>query len=252
MRDLFETLLRLPMPFMLCAALGLLCWPWPRLRRALFAIAALGPLALGMPAIGKALLAAQLETVSFHLPEAPPTAILVPTGGMYKVGDDEWWPSAASVERLSKGLALAERYGWSTPVLVSGGTPWAGAPVEAEVLVARAPSGPARLRMDGTARNTAETADAVRRFFPTAAGAKPVILAATDRYHAGRMAAALRDAGFVPIIALSDKYRGPEWSLADFMPQPSGLFLTARVLRSWAGLIWYWIRGEIALDDLVS
>lgn len=250
MREFLEVLVRLPAPLMICAGLGLLSWRRPRIRRALFATAALGLLVLGLPAVGKALLVAQLATVSRDLPKTAPAAILVPTGGMYKVGDDEWWPSRASVERFSKARALAERYAGAAPIIVAGGSPWAGAPIEAEILLARAETGGARVEIDPESPNTAATADNLRRRFADAPGA--VIVAATDRYHAARMAAALRSAGFEVVIALSDKYRGPEWSILDVVPQPEGLYLTSRVLRSWTGLGWYWLRGEIGLDDLAS
>jgi uncharacterized SAM-binding protein YcdF (DUF218 family) len=249
-REFLEAVIRLPMPFMLCAGLGLLCWPRPRLHRALFAIAALGPLVLGLPILGKLLLAAQIATVSLSLPEEPPVAILVPVGGMYKVGSDQWWPSAASVERLSQGLALAARYGPAAPVVVAGGAPWPGAPVEATVLLARVATGNTRIEVDPASGNTAETAEALRMRFPEAHGA--TVVAATDRFHAARMAASLRNAGFQPIIALSDKYRGIETRTLDFVPQPEGLFLNSRVLRSWSGLIWYLILGKIAPGDLAS
>jgi len=249
-REFLEAVIRLPMPFIICAGLGLLFWRRPRLRRVLLATAALGPLVLGPPILGKVLLAAQLVTVSLRLPDAAPLAILVPTGGMYKVEDDQWWPSAASVERLSRGLALAERYGQAVPVVVAGGAPWPGAPAEAEILLAKVTSGNARIEIDSASRNTAETAEALRDRFPEARAA--TIVAATDRYHAARMAAVLRSAEFQPVIALSDKYRGLKVTFGDFLPQPEGLFLTSRALRAWFGLVWYLLHGKIAPEDLLA
>ena len=187
MTEILLEIFRLPMPFTILGGLGLLLWRWRRGSRALLALAAAGLVLTSLPITGKIAMAPQLASVETWAPGdgAEAAAVIVPTGGAFEVPRVGWWPSSSSLDRLAAGIAVLERLratgAGDARLIVSGGSPTPGAPAEAEVLLSRYPEPRPTALVDGSARNSAETARGVRALLP-GAGAGPVVVV-TDWLH---------------------------------------------------------------------
>ena len=261
MEEFILQTIRLPVPFLVLFGIGLCLWRNPAWSRRILGATALALIVASLPAMGKLLMWPQLMTVPQWRPapgDPTPAAVLVPTGGIFYALDAGWWPSDSSLERLGKALSVQAELkatgGPEVPLLVIGGiTKPAPAPAEADILLRRYPDAPAGTIVETEARDTSETALAVRRILDrkranTIAPAGGVV---TDEYHAARMAASLRASGIVPLLRSTGEagLSGIAWN--DFVPSARGFGMTSHAIHSWAGVAWYLATDQFTLDDLL-
>lgn len=254
--EFLQELIRLPMPFILLAGVGLILWPRRRARRALFAISALGLLFSGAAVLGKiAFLPQQFVVASWSVQtDPPPVAIVVPTGGIFLSAPGRWSPSAASVARLTRGLALRDRIvtrgGGEVALVIVGGRTGPGSPAEAEVLRAAFGLAERTILIDRVARNSDESARAVRGLL-AAAGQGP-LLVVTDNLHMTRFGLSLRREGFEVYGAPLDNLGLSHIGWRDFIPRIAGLAVNSKVIHSYAGLAFYFLTGRLSASDLFA
>lgn len=228
-------------------------WRWRRTGRRLAVLGAALLVLSSVPAFGR-LLSFPLSAVADQhtsLTGFGADAIVVPTAGAFRDATGRWWPKEGTIRRVVVGLELQARL--DLPMIVSGGAPF-GQDVPESRTLAEVMLWPADgVRLETTARNSAETARAVAEIL-AADGARKVLLI-TDRNHIRRMGAALRRQGLVvaSVEAVSPKPEADmdrSWSWRDFVPAESGMDITAGALREYVGIGWYLLRGYIRIRDL--
>lgn len=248
MRDVLVDLLTLPMPILWLLVLGLVLWRWKGLSRVVFLAGTLLFLALSLPASGKLLVSilhAGTPAFAGKVPEGT-TAILVPSGGTIDDGAGRWWPSASSIVRLAAALRLRDRLG--LPIILSGGSPKSDQPSEAETLAAHFGLQAPDIRLETTARNSSETAEAVAAML--AGAPNPRVILVTSATHVARMSAALRHHGVAVTVAVAAGGDADPWAPSDFLPSYRGLKTSRGAFREYLGLAWYLVTGRLNFEDL--
>ncbi len=248
MRDAIVDLLILPMPILWLLLLGAILWRWKGLSRAVFLAGTLLFLALSLPASGRLLVwSLQAGTPAFAgKVQEGTSAILVPSGGTIDDGTGRWWPSASSIVRLTTALRLQER--WDLPVILSGGSPQPGQPPEAETLAAHFGLQASDVRLETTARNSSETAEAVAAML--AGEPNPRVILVTSAPHVARMSAVLRHHGVAVTAAATTGGDASPWAPGDFLPSYRGLKMSQGAFREYVGLAWYLATGRLNFEDL--
>ena len=248
MRDFAESLITLPMPVLAILILGLTCWRWHRLSRALFAIGTSLFLVLCMPVVGQ-LLAYPLSgepTVPAGIAGFKPEAIVVPTAGVFDDGTGSWWASSTSIQRVTLGMRVQERFG--LPLILSGGSPVAGQPAEATIIGRQFNLAGRKVMVEDTARDSLETGLVVARMIKNAPSRRVVLV--TSDLHMARMAASLRHAGLavleLPVPSSEYKFRGG----GDFLPSSRGLAISREAVREYFAILWYLATDRLDLLDL--
>jgi uncharacterized SAM-binding protein YcdF (DUF218 family) len=173
-------------------------------------------------------------------------AIVVLSAG---VRDRSWLgldpePSEGSLERMVTGVIL-----WRTtgiPLIVVGGN---GDPAKTGVSEAAAMAKAAlrlgvpakEITIESSARNTLESARAVKRMVP---GGR--IILATSAYHMKRAAAMFRKQGFAVVPAPAG-YRGGQRTITpfSFIPGAENLHYSSCALAEYLGLAWYFVNGDL-------
>ena len=248
--DLLLEYLLPPTSILLLLFLAVIAWPWRGLSRGLFVLATLGLLLASLPTVGAALLRPLADAAPTYLPSAHgrAAAIVVPTAGSFSDGSGRWWPTGNSVARLAEARRHQDAHG--LPIIVSGGAVAEGQPSEAETVTAAFGAGGPDLRLETTARNSAETALAVAAML--ADEAPPLVLLVTSPSHVARMASALRHQGLRVVVPAPTAARpGPNGLLA-LIPSYSGLKMTRAALYEYAGIAHYLVAGHIDFGDLRS
>ncbi len=248
MRDVLMELLTLPMPILWLLVLGVVLWRWRGLSRTLFLAGTLLFLALSLPASGRFLVwSLQAGTPAFagKVPEGT-SAILVPSGGTNDDGTGRWWPTLSSVRRLAVALRLQER--WDLPIILSGGSPKSGQPPEAETLAAHFGLRGPDVRLETTARDSSETAEAVAAML--AGAPNPRVILVTSAIHVARMSAALRHHGVAVTVAAAAGGAAGSWAPGDFLPSYRGLKMSQGAFREYLGIAWYLATGRLNFEDL--
>ena len=254
--ELLQELIRLPMPFIVLAGAGLILWPLRRARRALFAISALGLLLSGVPVLGKIAFLPQWSVIPSWSAQTDPTpiAIVVPTAGIFLSAPGRWSPSAASVARLTRGLALRDRIvtrgAADVALVLVGGQTGPGRPAEAEVLMAAFGLDRRAVLLDTVARDSDESATAVRGLL-AAAGQGP-LLVVTDTLHMACSGLSLRREGFEVYGAALDDLGLTRIGWDDFIPRIAGLAVNSKVIHSYAGLAFYFLTGRLSASHLFA
>ena len=200
MLDVIPGLLVLPLPILWLLLLGVVLWRWKRLSRAAFAVATAVFVAISLPASGNFLMSSLKNGAPPYDGEGPrgAHAILVPTGGIFDDGTGRWWPTSLSARRLTLGLRHQERLG--LPLIISGGSPKAGQPPEAETLAEHFGLRAPEVLVEPTARNSSETAAAVAAMLIDTPA--PRVILVTSPSHITRMSAALRHHGIEVLVHL--------------------------------------------------
>ena len=193
MREALDILVSWPMPTVWLFVLAGVAWRWRRTCRRLAVLGAALLVLSSLPAFGRLLalpLSAGTDRYS-SLADFGADAIVVPTAGAFRDATGVWWPKEGTIRRVIVGLELQVRL--DLPMIVSGGAPFGQDVPESLTLSKVMPWPTDRVRLETTARNSAETARAVAAILAED-GAHKVLLV-TDRNHIGRMRAALRAAG---------------------------------------------------------
>ncbi len=248
MQDAIVDLLVLPMPILWLLVLGLVLWRWQRLSRALCLTATLLFLAISLPASGKlmvSILQGGAPAFDGKVPEGT-AAILVPSGGTIDDGTGRWWPSTSSILRLATALRLRNEL--SLPVILSGGSPKAGQPPEAETLAASFDLQGPDVRLEIRARNSSETAEAVARLL--AGEANPRVILVTSAVHVARMSAVLRHHGVDAVAAPGVGIDPNGWTPGDFLPSYRGFKMSQGAFREYMGIAWYLATDRLDFEDL--
>ena len=248
MRAFAENLIALPMPVLVVLAMGLMCWRWQRLSRALFAFGTIILLLFSLPVFGLLLLwpLSQPDTPPGVIAGTKPAAIVVPTAGIYEDGTGNWWPSSASIRRMALGLQVQERYG--LPLILTGGSPVADRPAEALVIGRQFNLSERKIIIDDTARNSSETGRAVAKLVQSMPSSRVVLI--TSSAHAARMSASLRHAGLV-VVAIPVRNPGARFQgWTDFLPSPRGLALSAAAVKEYCAVLWYVATERLDLKDV--
>ncbi len=237
-----------PTSLVLLLLLAALVWRWRSLSRGLFAIGTLGLLLASLPIVGSSLLKPLAAGAPAYRPEAHgrATAIVVPTGGSFSDDRGNWWPTEKSIARLALARRHQEMLG--LPIIVSGGSPLPGQPPEAETVTAAFGLGGSDVKLETTARNSAETARAVPAML--ADEARPLVLLVTSPSHVARMAAALRHQGLR--VAIPPQEAASRAGLLSLVPSYSGLKTTRGALYEYAAIAHYLAAGHIDFEDLRS
>ena len=173
-------------------------------------------------------------------------AILVPSGGIFDDGTGRWWPTSLSARRLTLGLRHQERLG--LPLIISGGSPKADQPPEAETLAEHFGLRAPEVLIEPTARNTSETAEAVAAMLIDKPAPRVILVTSTS--HITRTSAALRHHG-IEVLAVAT---GRSWRKAEntpnFLPSALGLKITQAAFWEYMGIAWYLVTGRLDLRDL--
>lgn len=256
MANFILELIQFPVPFLIAFGVGLLMWRHPGRSHRILAATALALIVASVPATGKLLMWPQLLSAPVWrlAPERPtPVAVLVPTGGVFYALDVGWWPSASSLERLGRALAVKAKLAAAgmadVRLIVIGGPTMTSADAEADVLRQRYPHLPTSTVFETTAINTAETANAVRRILGPDRSWPLVVV--TDDFHAARMAASLRAEGLVAFVQPTGESGLRDIGWRDLLPSSAGFSITSRVIHSWAGLVWYVATGRFSPADFI-
>ncbi len=246
--DLLLEFLLPPTSILFLLLLGIVVWRWRILSRGLFLLGTLALLLSSLPVVGAALLQPLGAAAPAYLPavHGPAAAILVPTGGSFSDGSGRWWPSGSSIARFAEARRQQELHG--APIILSGGSVAAGEPPQAETVAAAYGADGPDLRLETTARNSAETARAAASML--AGEAAPLVLLVTSPSHVARMASALRHRDLRVVIPAAD--RRPSSGLYALIPSYSGLKMTRAALYEYAGIAHYLAAGHIDFDDLAS
>lgn len=248
MLDIILGLMILPLPILWLLLLGAVLWRWKRLSRAAFAVATGLFVVISLPASGKFLIST-LENGAPPYDGKDPggaQAILVPSGGTFDDGTGRWWPTSSSAKRLALGLQLQERLG--LPLIISGGSPKADQPPEAETLAAHFGLRAPEVLLEPTARNTSETAGAVAAMLIDTP--EPRVILVTSRTHITRMSAALRHYGVEVLAVATARGRRKAENTPNFLPSSLGLKMTRAAFWEYMGIAWYLITDRLDLRDL--
>lgn len=177
------------------------------------------------------------------------SAIIVFTAGAFVDDDGQWWPQRGSVQRTVRGMQLQRETG--LPLIVTGGSPLAGQPPEAEV-IARFIQLPApQTTLETMGRDTYESGKVVAEILAkrrSGERARRVILV-TSPSHIARASAVLRRFDLEPVAAPTAAPTG-ERGLRDFVPSARGMNAVRGALREYVGLGWYVASGRVRLRDL--
>lgn len=248
MLDVIPGLMVLPLPILWLLLLGGILWRWKRLSRAAFAVATALFVVISLPASGKFL-------ISSLAGGAPPYdgkglggahAILVPSGGTFDDGTGRWWPTSSSARRLTLGLQLQERLG--LPLIISGGSPKADQPPEAETLAEHFGLRAPEVLLEPTARNTSETAEAVAAMLIDQP--EPRVILVTSSSHITRMSAALRHYGVEVLAVATGRPRRKAENTPNYLPSALGLKITRAAFWEYMGIAWYLVTDRLDLRDL--
>lgn len=256
MRTLFDIFLVWPMPALWILLPGLVLL---RRRAGKFLVLVGGVLLLAgtTPIVGNIL----LDTLERGAPifdgnEIPVErydAIVVPLAGAYEDPAGRWWPMPGSVNRTVRGQQLQAETGF--PLLVIGGAPLPGQTVPEVIAVQRVITLAPDTVVEGTARDTFETAAAVSELVKTPAGilGQPRVVIVTGGSHVARMAASLRRFGIDVAAAPPQRYEDARivrnfW--LDLVPSARGARRVRRALHEYTGIGWYLASGRIRLRDL--
>lgn len=250
MRTFTENLIALPMTVLAVLTMGLMCWRWQRLSRALFATGTIAFFLFSVPVIGQLLLwpLSRPDTPPGAIADAKPAAIVVPTAGIYEDGTGNWWPSSSSVRRVVLGLQMQDRH--SLPLILAGGSPVAGQPAEARVIGRHFNLSERKIIIDDTARNSFETGHAVAKLVQSMSSSQVVLI--TSDAHAARMSASLRHAG-LEVLGISVRSPGSRFQgWTDFLPSPRGLAISTAVVKEYCAVLWYLATSKVDVTDLLS
>ena len=207
---------------------------------------------LGLDAPGARLPSQRIDSARKAAGGAP-QAIVILGGGTRYDGADSVRPEAlgsASLDRILHGRRVARETG--LPILISGGSPYGDATVEAEVLAARL-SGefgqPVRW-LEIHSRDTAENARNTRRILK-AQGIDRIVLV-THALHMRRAEALFRAEGFAVVVpAAHDFLSAPlRFDSRQFSPSPSAMATSHGAIREMVGLAW--LRLRPLLDGLLD
>ena len=239
-----------PISLLFLLLLGLFLWRWRGLSRGIFLLATLALLLASLPFVGAALLQPLAAAAPAYLPvvHGPAVAIVVPTGGSFNDGSGRWWPTGSSIARLAAARRHQEEHG--LPIILSGGSVAAGEPAQAETVAAAFGAGGPDLRLETTARNSAETAVAVAAMLGDEIA--PLVLLVTSPSHVARMASALRHQGLRVVTPAAAAPRTDPSGLRALVPSYSGLKMTRAALYEYAGIARYLAAGHIDFKDLRS
>lgn len=246
LRRLAEILLLPPAsPLWLLALGALLRRPWPRLGRALQALALLALVALSMPAVG-GLLLQSLQTdaplpATGELPAADAIVVLSAEADRHGAEYGHAVAGALTMQRLRYGAFLQRRTG--LPLLVSGGVPDRHSPPLAKLMADAATHEfgvPVQWQEDRSADTWENAEFSAAMLLP--AGKRKVLLV-TSAWHMPRAAASFRRFG-LEVVPAPTGFRAPAlegWT--GWLPQWSGLKDTCFALHEWLGRLAYAWRG---------
>ncbi len=181
-----------------------------------------------------------------EMPAKKADAIVVLGGG---ARDLSWLdlapePSESAVERVAKGVILYRRM--HIPLMMVGGN---GIPGKHNISEADAMSRvaadlgvpPVNLVIVGKARNTLESAEAVKRVLK---GNRIILV--TSAFHMKRAAGMFKKKGF-EVIPAPCGYRGESSasSFFSFIPSADNLRYSSSAISEYIGLAWYRIQGDL-------
>lgn len=179
--------------------------------------------------------------------------IVALTGGMYFGGKDVGWlPSQETYRRTAVAFELQNTIGLRTPILISGGkTAGINHPSEAAAVYAYFDKHRAQITpviLEESATDTYENALQIAAIAQQRRTER--VLLVTSEMHMPRALATFRGRGLntvpYPVVIVP---RGP-LSLADFLPSPKGVMLTAKAFYEFFGIAEYAMMGRIKFADL--
>ncbi len=237
---------------LLLGMLGLILWRWHKLSRFFLALAILFLVLSAIPGVGLWLQERLANRVPLVASEAKtdtnPYPVVVFTGGIYRDGQGGWWPGQATVERVAAGFAYAQAH--RVPLIVAGGSPRQGVPLEATVTLGRmqVAGDQTDLIVSPAGGTTYESAAPVAEKLKSRNIERVVV--ATDTAHSLRTSAVLRNQG----IEVQGRIEvGPEpetEGVARWLPSLHGLLTTRRAVYEFVALAWYLLRGYLDWSDL--
>ncbi len=238
----------MPVPLvLLLSGLGVVAWLRGRgWGRALTILALLLLLVLSLPVVSYQLLLPLERRAGSTADPAALAArgidtVVVLSGGVHQAaGPPADWLGGSSLRRTLEGARL-----WrgipGARLVITGGPPLAG-PDAAAVMakLARQVGVPvAAMTLERKSRDTEEQARALFAML----GRRPFALV-TSAYHMHRALWWLRRYGLRPLPAPTDfKTAGFGPTLADFLPQPGGLWGAHVALHEYLGMAWAWLKG---------
>lgn len=242
------------MPVVWLFVVTLATWRWRRIGPRLALVGAIVLVLSSVPLVGRGLvlpLRAGAVTDAALQSRAGAT-IVVPTAGAFRDVAGVWWPGDETIRRIVRGRQLQIRLG--LPLIVTGGAP--PGTTEAEALVGARVAGlpEANVRLETTARNSAESARAVAEMLGGSGSA--AVLLVTSASHIARMQGALRRQGLEvtsvmvvdPLRTAADR-RVQWWRI--LLPSRRGFNLTAAALREYTAIAWYLASGWVRPRDLL-
>ncbi len=183
-----------------------------------------------------------------EMPWAPAgagTAVFVFGGGIDTDGYAHFWPSEASMRRVSVGRMIAAESG--VPLMVSGGPTSGAGPTEAKVIADMLATEKFDVLRDDTALNTWDNAVAARAALDRYGWIS--VYAVTDAIHGRRAVACLRAVG-VPVAGFRAPRRESGLTAEDFIPSVRGLAQWGVVGYEFVASVVYLMKGRIELSDL--
>ena len=242
-----------PMPILYFMLVGLLLWKRPVFQRTFFATITAMFLVLCMPIVTLSL-NIPLIKLSDPLDGVEPgsvVAVIALTSGVWKIGENNWWPGAESIYRVSMADELRKKLG--VPLVIAGGGTGTEKPPESLVVASRMSLQGEGIILEQTSQNTFESAQNLRPII-NELGDGPVLVI-TSQAHGLRTAAVFRHFGIDAKIATAGNPRFRSNQLTfhgwrDFLPSTAGLAWFNSALREYSAIVWYLILGRINLSDL--
>lgn len=249
MKLLLSDLILYPMPGIYLILFGLLL-SRGKLRKAALGLGAASLVLLSFPVTSKLLVRPLLVTGQSmeDIKAAAPDVILVPTGGIKQIDDEEYAPNIPTVTRLTQARQLQSST--QIPMIVSGGDPKRVGAAESFLAAKAGLTDPATAILDEDALNTAGNVDAFVSIMKVKGYRKPVLV--TQSVHMRRTAAILKAQGFTPLAYPAWEEVATPVEAADFLPGRNGYDAANRVAIAYAAIAKYLIQGHFQWHHLTS
>lgn len=238
-----------PMPaiFLLIVGLGFLSGKW---RSLCVGLAMASLLVLAFPATSKLLVRPLLieDRGLAQIKEDSPDVILVPTGGIRQIGDNDYMLTRSSGARLAHAGHLQTNL--QIPVILSGGDVLNTGLSESTLALRTDYLDKDAVFLDEYALNTAGNVTGFVEIIRKKGFRKPVL--ATQAVHARRTAATLLAKGIPVVVSPAWEDIATPLEPADFIPSRNGYDDANRVAIAYAAILKYLIQGHFQWEHLLA